>query len=65
VRFLCGAEADAAIADLERGKAEATFYESTYNAVMALINEGLGRGGVLGDRLAAFRRLLQRKGGLQ
>jgi tetratricopeptide (TPR) repeat protein len=64
-RFLCGVEADTAIADLERGKAEATFYESTYNAVTSLIDEGLGRGGALGDQLEAFRRLLQRKGGLQ
>jgi tetratricopeptide (TPR) repeat protein len=63
-RFLCGAEADAAIADLERRKAEATFYESAYNAVAALVEEGLGKGEALGDRLEAFKRLLHRQGGM-
>jgi hypothetical protein len=63
-RFLCGVEADAAIADLERRKAEATFYESAYNAVATLVEEGLGKGNALGDRLEAFKRLLQRKGGI-
>jgi hypothetical protein len=64
VRFLCGIEADTVIADLERRKAEATFYESAYNAVAALVDEGLGKGKDLGDRLEAFKRLLQRKGGI-
>lgn len=63
-RFLCGVDADTAIADLERRNAEATFYESTYNAVAALVNEELGKGDALGDRLEAFKRLLQRKGGI-
>jgi hypothetical protein len=63
-RFLCGVEADAAIADLERRKAEATFYESAYNAVATLVEEGLGKGNALGDRLEGFKRLLQRKGGI-
>jgi tetratricopeptide (TPR) repeat protein len=64
VQFLCGADADAVIGDLEKGQAEATFYESTFNAVKALVKEGLGKGERLGERLEAFQRLLQRKGGL-
>lgn len=63
-RFLCGVEADAAIADLERRKAEATFYESAYNAIAALLDEGLGKSNALGERLEGFKRLLQRKGGI-
>ncbi|HEV7744203.1 MAG TPA: hypothetical protein VGO56_04325 [Pyrinomonadaceae bacterium] len=63
-QFLRGISADQVIADLKRGDAAATFYESTYNAVTALIAEGLGRDGALGDQLESFRRLLQRKGGL-
>jgi hypothetical protein len=63
-QFLCGADADAVTADLERSQAESTFYESAYNAVAALVNEGLGKGDALGERLEAFKRLLQRKGGL-
>lgn len=63
-RFLRGAEADAAIADLERRTADATFYESVHTAIAALVDEGLGRGDALGARLESFKRLLQRKGGL-
>jgi hypothetical protein len=63
-RFLSGAEANDAIENLERGTADAAFYESAYNAVGALVDEGLGRGAELGKRLELFRRLLQRKGGL-
>lgn len=63
-RILCGAEADMAIADLERRKAAGTFYESAYNGVAALIAEDLGKGYPLGMRLEAFKRLLQRKGGI-
>ena len=63
-KFLSGSSAEQVIADLEKGHAAATFYESTYNAVTALIEEGLGRGDALGDQLESFRRLLQRKGGL-
>jgi hypothetical protein len=63
-QFLCGNSAEQVIADLEQGAAAATFYESTYNAVTALIAEGLGRNGELGDQLKSFQRLLQRKGGL-
>jgi hypothetical protein len=62
--FLCGSSAESVIEHLEQGHAAATFYESTYNAVTALIAEGLGRDGDLGDRLENFRRLLRRKGGL-
>lgn len=64
-RFLCGFDAGEAIIDLERRKADMTFYESAYNAVAALVDEGLGRGLELGDRLESFKRLLQRKGGLR
>lgn len=64
VRFLCGADADTAIANLQKRKAEATFYESAYNAVAALVEEGLGKGDALGERLESFRRLLQQKGGI-
>jgi predicted ATPase len=64
-RFLCGDEADRAITDIEHRNASATFYESAYNAVAALVNEGLGQGDALGDRLESFRRLLQRKGGIR
>jgi hypothetical protein len=63
-QFLCGTSAEKVIQDLEQGHAAATFYESTYNAVTALIDEGLGRDGALGDQLKDFRLLLQRKGGL-
>jgi len=66
VRFLCDAEADAdaAIANLDRRKADASFYESAYKAVAALVAEGLGKGSALGERLESFARFLQRKGGL-
>jgi tetratricopeptide (TPR) repeat protein len=63
-RFLCGVDAEGAIADLERGKAEATFYESTYSVVAALVDEGMGKGAQLGDGLKGFKALLRRKGGL-
>ena len=63
-QFLSGVSAERVIADLEQGDAAPTFYESTYNAVTALIAEGLGRDDTLGDQLESFRRLLQRKGGL-
>jgi hypothetical protein len=63
VRFLCGTDADVVIADLEKGQAEATFYESTYNVVLALLREGLGKGDPLGARLESFMLLLKRKGG--
>jgi|HubBroStandDraft_6_1064221.scaffolds.fasta_scaffold137401_2 hypothetical protein len=64
VKLLTGVNAEKVIADLEGGRAESTFYESTYNAVAALLAEGLGKGDALGDRLEGFKRLLQRKGGL-
>jgi len=63
-RFLCGIEADTAISDLERRKVEGTFYESAHNALAALVAEGLGKGEALGDRLEAFKKMLQRRGGL-
>ena len=63
VRFLCGSDAEVVIADLEKGQAEATFYESTYNVVLALLREGLGKGDPLGARLESFMLLLKRKGG--
>ena len=62
--ILCGSSAEQVIKDLEHGYVAATFYESTYNAVTALIAEGLGQEGKLGDQLESLRRLLQRKGGL-
>ena len=62
--FLSGDNAEPVIADLEHGDAAPTFYLSTYNAVTALIAQGLGRDDALGDQLESFRRLLQRKGGL-
>lgn len=64
VRFLCDADADAAIANLDRRKADASFYDSAYKAVAALVAEGLGKGSALGERLESFARFLQRKGGL-
>lgn len=64
VQFLSGTDDNAVMDNLEKGQAEATFYESTYNAVAALTKEGLGKGHELGERLEAFKRLLQRKGGL-
>jgi hypothetical protein len=64
-RFLAGFEADLAIGDLDRRNAEATFYESAYNAVAALVDEGLGKDKPLGERLEVFKRLLQRKGGIK
>lgn len=64
-RFLCGFDADEAVRDLEQRGAAATFYESTYNGIAALVNEGLGQGDVLGDRLESFKHLLQRKGGIR
>jgi hypothetical protein len=63
-QFLSGADADAVLAELENRQAEKTFYKSTYDVVETLIVEGLGRGSPLEGRLEAFRRLLQRKGGL-
>jgi hypothetical protein len=63
-RFLCGTEADSVVKDIEKRSASATFYESTYNAIAALVNEGLGKGDALGAQLENFQRLLQRKGGI-
>jgi tetratricopeptide (TPR) repeat protein len=63
--FLSGMPADAAIAFLERRNAEANFYESAYNGVATLVNEGLGKDVELGRRLEDFMRLLKRKGGLR
>ena len=62
--FLCGFPADSAIAFLERRNAEPNFYESAYNGVAALVNEGLGKNDALGRRLEDFMRLLKRKGGI-
>jgi|ERR1041384_7817393 hypothetical protein len=62
--FLCGSSAEQFIKELEYGDAAPTFYQSTYEAVTALIKGGLGQEGELGNRLESFRRLLQRKGGL-
>lgn len=64
LQILCGAEIDTALAELEKRNADATFYESAYHAIAALLEEGLGKGEPLGERLEAFKRLLQRKGGL-
>jgi len=64
-RFLCGYDADEAIRDLEQRPAAATFFESAYKGITALLSEGLGRGDVLGERLELFKRLLQRKGGIK
>ena len=62
--FLCGSSAEQVVKNLEHGDVTAMSYESTYNAVTALIAEGLGQEGKLGNQLESFRRLLQRKGGL-
>lgn len=64
-RILCGDEDDSEFKKIEQGNASAAFYESTYNAIAALVNEGLARGDALGDRLESFKRLLQRKGGIR
>ena len=56
--LLCGFPADSAIAFLEQRNAEPTFYESAYNGIAALVNEGLGKDDDLGHRLADFMRLL-------
>ena len=64
IELLCGADADAALVDMETLQAETTFYESTFNAVAALVKDGLGKGDKLGEGLESFKRLLQRKGGL-
>jgi hypothetical protein len=53
------------LSDLESRKLEASFYESTNEVVVALINEGLGRGTPLEERLQQFRQMLQRRGGLK
>lgn len=60
-RFLCGKDAVEPLSSLDHEKAVASFYESTYKAVAALVGEGLDRGGPLGERLEEFRRLLERK----
>jgi tetratricopeptide (TPR) repeat protein len=71
VQILCSPDADFVIADLEqrqrelqKGQADKSFYKSTYDVVVALIEEGLGKG-ELGARLEEFKRLLQRKGGVK
>lgn len=64
VQILSGEEADAVIADIEKGQADVAFFESTYNAVAALLREGLGEDHGLGQRMETFKRLLQRRGGL-
>jgi len=55
--------ADAMSLRIESSQAQPTFYESTYHVVEALIEEGLGKGEMLGERLKRFSQLLQRKGG--
>ena len=62
VNFLCGGSADSAVDFLERSNAEPSFYESTYNAVAALVNEGLGKGHELGTQLDDFMRLSEAEG---
>jgi hypothetical protein len=63
--FLCGSPENSAIAFLERRNAEPNFYESAYNGIAALVNEGLGKDDDLGPRLNDFMRLLKRKGGIR
>lgn len=70
-QILCSSDADFVIADLEqrqrelqKGQADKSFYKSTYDVVVALIEEGLGKG-ALGPRLDEFKRLLQRKAGVR
>ena len=64
--FLCGLPANSAIAFLEQRNAEPNFYESAYNGVAALVNEGLGKDDDdLNTRLNDFMRLLKRKGGIR
>jgi hypothetical protein len=63
--FLCGLSADSAIEEVQKRNAETNFYESAYNGVAALVNEGLGKNDELGRRLEDFMLLLKRKGGLR
>ncbi len=64
IRFLRGEEAEAILSDLESRKLETSFYESNYEVISRLLEEGLGRETPLEKRLEEFRRLLQRRGGL-
>lgn len=64
MKILCGEDIDAAIGELEKRNADTSFYESAFYAIAALVDEGLGKGELLGERLENLKRLLQRRGGL-
>lgn len=65
IRFLRGEAAEEIVSDLESRKLDTSFYESTSEAIGALLDEGLGRGTPLEDRLHQFRLMLRRRGGLK
>jgi tetratricopeptide (TPR) repeat protein len=64
-RFLRDGSADEILSTLESKEATKSFYESTDKLVGDLLNEGLGKGGPLEEKLRGFRQLLQRRGGLK
>jgi tetratricopeptide (TPR) repeat protein len=65
IRFLRGEAAEEIVSDLESRNLDTSFYESTYEAIGALLDEGLGRETPLEDRLRQFRLMLRRRGGLK
>jgi hypothetical protein len=65
IRFLRGEAAEKIFSDLESRNFDTSFYESTYEAIGALLDEGLGRETPLEDRLHQFQLMLQRRGGLK
>ena len=65
VKFLRNQPAEEIFSALESEEAETSFYESTDQVIGALLDEGLGHGDSLADKLLRFRRMLQRRGGLK
>jgi tetratricopeptide (TPR) repeat protein len=65
VKFLRGKPAEDIFSALESKEADPVFYESTDQVIGALLDEGLGKGTSLEDKLLGFRQMLQRRGGLK
>ena len=65
IRVLRGEPEDKIVTDLKSKEADKSFYESTDQVLGALLDEGLGKGGPLEDKLLQFRQMLRRRGGLK
>lgn len=65
IKFLRGQPAEDIFSALETKEADKSFYESTDHVLGTLLDEGLGKGGPLEERLLRFRQMLRRRGGLK